>query len=131
TWFFPMTVQQRFTTVAVVPPARGHEEVHDVQPEADVTGTGFLVEQAALGDAADVALLADAGLQRVGVDLDVLVGLGDADGRPLVGPGGQHEGQRQQDGGKDRSHGRVPDGGGTGTTLVVRPWGAGKGKSTA
>ena len=74
-----IAVQLGVARIAVVGPAGRHEEVHDVQAEADVAGAGLLVEKRPRGDAADVALLADASLQGVGVDLDIVVRLRDAD----------------------------------------------------
>ena len=94
-----------------------------MQAEADVAGAGLLVEEAARGDAADVALLADAGLQGVGVDLDVLVGLLDLDaGRRLGGRGANgddEERERQDDG--NASHGGTPKGRAFNRTPPPRP----------
>ena len=64
----------------------------------------FLSRKRPLGDAADVALLADAGLQGVGVDLDVVVGFADLDlAFGLGGQGGLGEQGEQNSSGK-RSH---------------------------
>src|SRR5262249_15561662 len=68
------------------------------QPVAEVARPGLAVEERPPGDAADVALLADPGLQGVGVDLHVVVGLRDPD-LWFGGRRGQGE-QGQQDGGQ-------------------------------
>ena len=68
-----VAVQLRVALVAVVAPAGGEQEVHDVQAEAEVAGAGLLVEEAAGRDAADVAAAVDAGLELVRFDDDETV----------------------------------------------------------
>ena len=100
-------VQLGIARVTVVGPAGRHQEVHDVQAEPGVAGAGLLVEQRAGGDAADVALLVDAGLQGVGVDLDVIVGLRDANVGRVGAPDRQgQKGQEQKKG--EAAHGGTP-----------------------
>jgi hypothetical protein len=83
--------------VAVLP-GGAEQKVHDVQAEADVAGAGLLVEEAAGGDAADVALFADLRLQSGCVDDDQLVGFGH--GRRFIlgqrGAGGQAEAEYRE-----------------------------------
>ena len=101
--FGQVAVELGIAGIVVVLPAGGQEEVHDVQAEAEVAGAGLLVEQAAGGDAADVALLANLRLQGVGVDLDGFVVLLDQDFLVVRG-GGQRQDEKQQRGGQ-RAHG--------------------------
>src|SRR5206468_1687763 len=103
-------VDLRVARIAVVLPAGAEQEVHDVQAEAGVARPGLAVEQAALGDAADVAFLVDARLEDVGVDLHVGVGLPHADVGGAAGAtaGGGEEGGEQQRGENGARHGRSP-----------------------
>src|SRR5262249_36760291 len=122
-----VAVQLRVACVAVVAPAGGEEEVHDVQAEAEVPRSRLLVEEAPLRDPADVALLADACLKRVGVDLHVLVGLLDRDLalrlRGRRGPARKQSGDEgEQQGGLKRAH-ETPPWGNDGCVSAYREWG--------
>ena len=59
------------------------------------------------GDAADIALLADVGLQGIGVNLDLFVSLGDAEGRlpgrPWCPRVRKSQGQQQEQPGRQQS----------------------------
>lgn len=81
-----------FAGVVVDFPAGAHQEVHDVQAEAEIVGAGLFVDQAALGGATDVALLVDPGLKGVRFDLNIGVGLLDLDrGLGLADKGRQYD----------------------------------------
>ena len=75
-----IAVQLRIALVAVVAPAGGEKKVHDVQAEAEVARPGLLVEKRSGRDAADIAFLANDGLQSVGIDLNRVGGFDDGDG---------------------------------------------------
>jgi hypothetical protein len=65
-----------------------------VQPETEVLCTRLPVEESPGRDAADVALLANTGLQRVGLDADLVVGFLDLD--RTIGPDGKgRQGDKQ------------------------------------
>jgi hypothetical protein len=70
-----MAVRLGVTRIPVVAPARSHQKIHNVQPEADISRSGPLIEKTGLRNAADVALFAHASLKAIGVDLHVLLGL--------------------------------------------------------
>src|SRR5262245_59680354 len=91
--FGQIAVDLGIPAIIVVPPAGAEQEIHDVQSETGITRSGFLVEQTAGRRPADVTILVDASLEKIGVDLheigsfanqDCVGRLGDA--RPLQYP---------------------------------------------
>src|SRR5262249_3160936 len=62
------------TRVAIIAPSRREQEVHDMEAETQVARTALFIQEAASGNAADVALLGDAGLELVGFDEKMVIG---------------------------------------------------------
>src|SRR5262245_35718051 len=81
--------------VAVVLPAGGHQEVHDVQTESNVAGPGPLVEEGARRHATDVALRVDLGDELVGLDFQSVLDLADGRLRRKGGTGAE-EGREEE-----------------------------------
>src|SRR5207248_3944195 len=79
--FRQVAMKLRVAQVSVIPPPGREQEIHDVQPEPEISRPCLLVEEALRRDAADISLLADARLQGVRLDPDFVRGLPDLDRR--------------------------------------------------
>src|SRR5438132_7975683 len=65
-----MPVNLGIAQVTVFAPARRHQEVHDVQPEARLARAGLFIQETPLRNAAYIARLVNARLQQIRIDLD-------------------------------------------------------------
>src|SRR5262249_43150711 len=100
--------------IAVLFPARPHQEIHDVQTEAGIPGPGLLVQKTTRRNAADIASLVDPCLQAIGANLDVADALRDGEEALLflfdirgdrAGPIAQQEDRQQIHDAADSVHG--------------------------
>src|SRR5436190_16888408 len=68
---------------------RLHDPIDNVEPEAGVAKSGFLIEKSPAGNARDIPAFPNYRFQRRGADGDLIVRLGH---RKFVFPFGSHEG---------------------------------------